>query len=265
MGTAPEYHGFGQGLVTWDQVRAQAWSLRTLAQAEYIAPDADPLKAVLRRAATRANVAWYETHFLRGADSNNLGLLWQANVEPPYDGGRSIAPWQDDFFTWALGYTLSLGDVSALVPSPCLEIQISGRPYDCARLLLDTRTRLFDDSTGRVGRSGLLYDLPKNVRRNACAQAAIAENMRSRAPPARARNWLLYRWDSKPGEMVENASGTDGYSAFLQPALAAAVDAGAPHAAEAWKIFRSRPVQPDYSSEPGWDIVPRSGAPPDAP
>jgi len=61
------------------------------------------------------------------------------------------------------------------------------------------------------------------------------------------------------GEMVENASGTDGYSAYLQPAIAASADSGIPGASYAWDVFLTRPIRPDYSTEPGWDIVPWSG------
>jgi hypothetical protein len=44
----------------------------------------------------------------------------------------------------------------------------------------------------------------------------------------------------------------------MQPALAAAATSGIPNAQEAWNIFISRPVKPDYSGEPQWDIVPRN-------
>jgi hypothetical protein len=43
----------------------------------------------------------------------------------------------------------------------------------------------------------------------------------------------------------------------MQPALAVAADAGVPGAAEAWRRFQARAVQPDYSKAPQWAIIPR--------
>ncbi|MGZ5279712.1 MAG: hypothetical protein ACXWC9_07215, partial [Pseudobdellovibrionaceae bacterium] len=41
----PYYRDFQKGLIKSDQVRGQAWSLRAMAEAAYISPDTDPLKA----------------------------------------------------------------------------------------------------------------------------------------------------------------------------------------------------------------------------
>ncbi|HEX3665475.1 MAG TPA: hypothetical protein VHU23_09620 [Rhizomicrobium sp.] len=252
-GTAPEYHGFGQGLYSWDQVRAQAWSLRTLAQAEFIAPDLDPLKKVLTRE-LRANIAWYNSHFLGGADSNSLGLLWQRDETSPYEAGRSIAPWQDDFFTWTLGYIQSLGDVNALA-------------------LLRWKARF---SVGRMVGSGFCWILAPSydlvVRDSAASdlyatfgnvyRASLSDRLNKGqhgSPDMECGGEVMaHALGLRPGEMVENAVGPDGYSAFLQPALAAAVDSGAQQSGAAWQLFMARAVKPNFADEPGWDIVPYS-------
>lgn len=64
----------------------------------------------------------------------------------------------------------------------------------------------------------------------------------------------------KVGEMTGYASSATGYPSNMQPALAKAVDAGAPGAAEAWALFASRAVQPtaEYAKEPQFAIVPRA-------
>jgi hypothetical protein len=57
--------------------------------------------------------------------------------------------------------------------------------------------------------------------------------------------------------MGDGAQSTDGYAAYLQPALAAAVDGGSPGAEQAWRLFQSRSMKPDYSTGAEWAIVPR--------
>jgi hypothetical protein len=56
--------------------------------------------------------------------------------------------------------------------------------------------------------------------------------------------------------MAGNAYSPDGYPAQMQPALAAAVDAGVPGAEEAWTKFRNRSAQPRGGIEPRWNIIP---------
>ena len=41
----PDLRQFDKGLLGWSQVRAQAWSLRTLGHAAFITPDDHPLKS----------------------------------------------------------------------------------------------------------------------------------------------------------------------------------------------------------------------------
>ncbi|MBY0238453.1 MAG: hypothetical protein K2X55_03970, partial [Burkholderiaceae bacterium] len=54
----PGYRDAGKGLFKSDQVRGQGWSLRTLAQAAYITPDADPQKANFNTILNH-NIDWY--------------------------------------------------------------------------------------------------------------------------------------------------------------------------------------------------------------
>ena len=49
-----------------------------------------------------------------------------------------------------------------------------------------------------------------------------------------------------------------GYGANLQPALASAVDAGHPFAAEAWAKYQTRDPRQDYSAAPQFAVVPFS-------
>ncbi|HEX4159683.1 MAG TPA: hypothetical protein VHY79_14545 [Rhizomicrobium sp.] len=246
MDCGPKYHGFATGLVSWGQERGQAWSLRTLAQAEYIAPDNDPLKPVLRRQ-LKANIAWYDARYVNNQAANALHIV--AQPDAPYDGGRGFAPWQDDFFTWSIGYVQSLGDAAAL---PLLRWKAGfavGRmtaPAFCW-VLAPSYTLLVRDSAEAPDYN----DLARVYRETVSNRFPGALHSECASPDMAAKLGLHVA-----GEMIQHAEAPDGYSAYLQAALAAAVDSGSHGADAAWKLFQSRSVHPDYEDDPTWDIVP---------
>jgi PcRGLX-like N-terminal RIFT barrel domain len=250
-GTVAENHGLGQSLVTWDQVRAQAWSLRTLAQAEYITPDADPMKQTLTRE-LKANLAWYDANFTNNPAANALHILFQAQKPSAYSGGTGIAPWQDDFFTWSVGYVQALGDVNAL---PLLRwkavfpVQRMIAPDFCWILASAYEMKARNaDRTNFYSSFGDLY------------RATLAMRIKNGADPASLKcgsdDMAEALGLKHAGEMVNIADVPDGYPAYLQPALAAAVDADIPGAKEAWAKFEARTVKPNYNTMPVWAIVP---------
>jgi hypothetical protein len=249
-GTDPAYRGFKQGLVKWDQVRGQAWSLRTLAQAEYITPDNDPMKDVLRRE-LKANITWYENAYSKNSSANNLHFIPQTDA--PYDGGLAIAPWQDDYFTWSVGYVDSLGDADASQLLRWKAVFPVGRmiaPGFCWIMAPSYTLRIRQTPGGPIyGTFGEAYAA------SAAATAKSGGNVRGLecASSEMARAFGL----SRAGEMVNEATSPDGYAAYMQPALAASVDSEAPGAAKAWALFQSRPVKPEFGMDPTWAIVPR--------
>ncbi|WP_287815962.1 TolC family protein, partial [Pseudomonas sp.] len=95
----------------------QAWNLRTLAQAAYITPDSDRLKAHFTRVVNN-NLDWYNATYANNPAANFFGAIDSASAVI-YNGDRGIAPWQDDFFTSAIGHTAELG-FSAAEPSHLL-------------------------------------------------------------------------------------------------------------------------------------------------
>ena len=250
-GTDPAYRGFQQGLVKFDQVRAQAWSLRTLAQAEYITPDSDRLKPVFRRQ-LQANLAWYENAYVKRAGASPLHVI--AQTDAPYDNGRGMAPWQDDFFTWSIGYVNGLGDVDARA----LARWKAGFPV------------------GRVTAPGFCwvlatpYILVVRPAVNARYYGSLADAYRATLPnvlkrpsrgdlPCGSTEMAAALGLPQAGEPLGDAQSPDGYPAILQTALAETVDVGAPQAGAAWRVFDGRTVKPQYSLAPEWAIVPRSG------
>ncbi|VAW34091.1 hypothetical protein MNBD_GAMMA01-200, partial [hydrothermal vent metagenome] len=91
-----------QGVIRGQQVRGQGWSLRTLAQAAYITPDAHRMKSYFNNKLLN-NMDYYLARFPNNPTANNIGAL------PHRNSLDTAAPWMDDFFTWAVAYTVELG------------------------------------------------------------------------------------------------------------------------------------------------------------
>lgn len=263
--TDPGNSGNGQGLVRWQQLRGQAWSLRTLGHAAYATPDAHPLKAYFTKQLDN-NLNFYHATYVVG-NPNNLGA---------YDGsGQSSFPviassnWQDDFFTWSFGYLAELGFDKA---TPILQWKAKfpvGRmtaPGFCwvhaAPYWLEFRdsmstpiyTSFAQMYTANFGGSSIRTDddrrysdpLGTRFADQECASQAQAD-------------WLtrVVGWTFPKGRMVGYGDSVNGYPAILQSALAVSATSGIPNAQQAWTTFAGRAAKPDYSSAPQWAIVPR--------
>ncbi len=247
-GTAPGTHGFEKSLFGWDQLRGQAWSLRTLAQAAYITPDSNPAKQTLLRE-LKANADWYNKHYTDNPDANIFHLT--------YVGGRFMwmPPWMDDFMMWSVQYAVNLGfdewkpfarwkarfSVQRMInPHFCW---ILATPYQMHfenpdHTFFGSWAELYRANFYKRGKAKILFDPDKF----ACGSQDMANALGLK----------------RAGEMMGRAGAREGFPAQMQPALAAAVDAGEPGAKEAWAKFQARPVQPRNGVDPRWAIVPRS-------
>jgi hypothetical protein len=102
-------HGGAQGLVVWDQVRGQAWALRTLAQGAYLLPDAYPMKAYFNQKLLN-NINYFISNWV---DSNPLGYITNTGAAQWLALDVWISTWMDDFLTWTFGYILGMGYTEA--------------------------------------------------------------------------------------------------------------------------------------------------------
>lgn len=265
LGTDPGNSGLGAGLVRWQQLRGQAWSMRTLGHAAYITPDSHSMKSYFTKQLDN-NLDFYNTTYVKG-NPNQLGA---------YDGSgdgsfpvTASATWQDDFFTWSMGYLAELGFSKA---EPILQWKAKypvgrmtapgycwtdGAPYflnfrdNMDSPLYTSFAQLYaanyaenniKDDDGRIVThpSGLKYA------DQACGSQAQAD---WRTAATRV-GWVK-------GQMTGYASSPVGYPANMQPALAVAATSGIPNAARAWEVFAARAAKPDYSVSPMWAIIPR--------
>ena len=106
----PAYRNYAQGYVyaAQGQTRGKAWTLRSIGDAAYLTPDADPMKAYFNTMITHA-VADFNQQTVSNPNANPLGLV--SSYEYSVNGGTNngAAPWQDDFLTWAAGHLMDQG------------------------------------------------------------------------------------------------------------------------------------------------------------
>jgi hypothetical protein len=240
----PAYRNYGQGLYHSDQIRGQAWSMRTAAEAAYITPDNSPLKATFTNI-VNDNLDYYNTTFTNGPSGNALGALTDSHAFV-YDNGTGLAPWQDDFFTSAIGHASDLGFTKANTllawksKFPILRMTGTGACWIDAAIYT---MKLRDSSTGPFyGTIAQAY--------TASHTAAVLATQCGSAQMASA-------FGLKVGEMTGYASSAEGFPSNMQPALAYAANAGGSAGQAAWAKFMARTVKPDYGVEPQFAIIPR--------
>jgi len=240
----PGYRKNIDGLLYRDQVRGQAWSMRTLAEAAYITPDNDRLKQHFTRV-LQSNLDWYNTTYTNNAAANIFGVI-DTGSAVLYNSGRGIAPWQDDFFTSAIGHAAELG-------------------FSGARTLLSWKAkapvlRMTDPSMCWIN-AGLYSFNIRDTSTSPFYTTMEEASAASQAPELRALTCnspeMAAYLKLKVGEMTGYATSVAGYPSNMQPALAYAVDARLPNAAAGWQTFITRPVKPNYGTSPQFAIVPR--------
>lgn len=239
----PGYRQDIKGLIIPEQTRGQAWGIRTLSEAAYITPDADLMKADFVKLLDN-NLEWYNANYSNNPDANTFGAI--VNGYAISYGNTGLAPWQDDFFTAAIGHTAELGFAKAktllawkskfpigrmTAPGACW---IDGSAY--VLMVRDTESSPFYKTMAEV------YKASHTAEFNALACNS----------PAMASNLGL-----KVGEMTGYSDGNMGYPSNMQPALAYAADATGAAGKAAWTLFMSRTVKPNYGDAPEFAIVPR--------
>jgi hypothetical protein len=242
--TNPGYRDAGKGIMQSEQVRGQAWSLRTLAEAAYITPDADIMKPAFTSIINN-NLDWYNNTYVTAANANKLGVIVNGEAMV-YDSGLGIAPWQDDFFTSAIGHAADLGFTKAntllawKAKFPISRMVGAGVCWiDAAIYQMHVRastTGPYYDTIGQAYASMHTADFMALQ----CGSAAMASAL-----------------GLKVGEMTGYADVATGYPSNMQPALAYAASVGGTDGKNAWALFAARPVKPDYRYAPQFAIVPR--------
>lgn len=240
----PGYRDNALGLVRSDQTRGQAWALRTLAEAAYVTPDADPLKADLV-GIMNSNLDWFNATYTNNPTANKLGVL--VNGYAISYGTTGIAPWQDDFFTAAIGHAADLGFEKAV---PLLAWK--------EKFPVDRMT-----APGACWIDATIYSMNVRAAESSPFYATMADVYAANHTPAFNAlpcnsAAMAASLGLKVGEMTGYADSARGYPSNMQPALAYAADVAGDAGKAAWTVFMNRSVKPNYGSAPEFNIVPRS-------
>ena len=266
-------HGGSQGLVVNDQIRAQAWGLRTIGHAAYITPDDHPLKDYFVQKLNN-NLDWYNANYGNNPPTP-LGYLLNS---PDLGQDNTFATWMDDFFTWTVGHLLNLGFDRA---QPIFNYKarfVAGRMTDpdyCWILSGTYWTRARDPNTGLPYQNWLDF---KNAVIDAWNDPSVGESFgwdpgtstpgmsNAQIPALKAAvcnsSNMANILGLQVGQIIGYAWSHEGYPSNMQPALAIAAELDVAGADTGWAIYDARTVKPDsgsydYNVNPQWAVVPR--------
>jgi hypothetical protein len=241
----PAYRGQGKGLLSWDQVRGQAWSLRGLGEVAAFTPDDDPMKSYFVTR-LRNNIDDYTSRYTgSGANANALGIITDGYALA-YENGTGVGPWQDDFFTSAVGHVVELGFTEAKDLLAFKAIHPIGRMSAPGYCWIEAAAYQL---IVRDSPSSPLYTTFAEAYAKSAPASVIGLDCASQ-PMADALMLAL-------GEMPGYSHSPEGYPSNLQPALAMAAQSSASGGMAAWQLFMKRPVKPNYATEAQFAIVPR--------
>jgi len=244
MASHPAYRSYEKALVISDQLRGQAWTLRTLAEAAYITPDSHPLKSHFAKFVDE-NLNWFnQTYTNGGANTNSLGIITNG-YSLGYENGTATGPWQDDFFTASVGHMLELG-------------------FTKAEPLLRFKTKFVVDRMISA-KSCWIFAAPYVLKVRNSENAPIYKTY-DEAYANTNGNYLgmecngsamLKLGSLKLGEMANLSESVEGYPSNMQPALAYAANINGSAGQQAWTQFEQRTVKPNYNKGPQFAIKPR--------
>jgi hypothetical protein len=104
----PGYRSRNLGLINSDEMRAQAWSLRSLGESARALPDSHVMKEYFKTKLSN-NLAWYVTRYPR----NTTDTVSPLGMMEKNDAIGQTAPWQNDFMSLVVGQLSEAGDQQA--------------------------------------------------------------------------------------------------------------------------------------------------------
>ncbi|ETR71204.1 MAG: hypothetical protein OMM_02665 [Candidatus Magnetoglobus multicellularis str. Araruama] len=268
---SPVYRNFEKGLLRNDQIRAQAWGFRNIADAAYATPDDHPMKSYLMRIVDN-NLEYYNETFTNNENAiSKLGWILPVISESTIADGVVLAPWMDDFMTFTIGHIVELGFEKAV---PFLGWKST---FPVERMIADHSCWIFASAYRTVvspswddAKAGIFFQTYDGIYNASLAwrenelQDIYQEILNLECNSQEMTNLLVQHNILEYGVNGEMIGYTNdimhGYQVILKTALAYAVDSGAPGANEAWEIIQARAKKPDFNHGAcyQWTILPRS-------
>lgn len=222
----PDYRNKGAGLVYSDQVRGQAWIMRSLGEVYRSLPDSHPMKSYF---ATRLqnNLDWYwNRYYSKQAPVSPLGDFNHAYAE--------TAPWQNDFAGVIFGQLSDNGDPKA-------------------KEVLEWISKF---NLGRFQNEANGYCIA-----NAPAYWINVKDSSGAYYPT----WKALHDANFPGSVCSTATiqgypdSPDGYAAYARAMMAVAANSGVAGAKETYAMWIAKTplITSAFLNDPTWAIVPR--------
>ena len=267
----PAYREFEKGLLKNDEIRGQGWALRNIGDAAYATPDDHPMKFYFIRLVNN-NLDYYnETHTYNENRPSDLGWIFPVIGKSRVPDGVIIAPWMDDFVTFAAGHLVELGFEKA---KPFLNWKSK---FPIGRMIGDNVCWIFASNYRSVvsaswedANAGVFFQTHEDLYKASLTwrenptDEFYQELLNLECNSQEMTNLLVQHNVLSYGVNGEMISYTDdimhGYQVILKTALAYAVDADAPGAKEAWELIQNRAKKPDFNDGAcyQWSIVPRN-------
>lgn len=232
----PDYREQAKGLIHANEIRGQAWALRSISEATYALPDKDPQQRYYRNI-LRENLKWYVERYPNNPMPDAvspLGAMEQG------DKFGQTAPWQNDFMALVVGL-------------------IAQRR--------DTQAKTYFDWLSRFTVGRFTHEEEGFCRFRAPGYWIRIRDMQGNP----IRTWEdLYEsnWPhdapctvTKP--LDGNPSSPSSYVAYARAALALAKDVNEKNAVEAsaWLALHTAAIRELFSKDPTWAIVPQYKTP----
>lgn len=275
--------GGANGYVVWDQLRGQAWSLRSIAHAAYATPDAHPLKTyyltILDNNRQLMEDRWLNTSSNQfkwpAIGVNPLGFITN---EDWLGYSNLIASWMDDFMTWSVGHISALGfsnwdnfrDYKVRFP-----VGRTIDPASCWVLASTYWPDIMDNYAGgantgnpvttwQAWKESITYSAyNEGAFVNGYGNFTILNGSEQAFLSTGCASTAMYGYLSGigQGEML-GYSLPDSYIANLQAALAVSVEAGYPNAQSAYDQVQLATNKPNYTADgrPAWALAPYTGS-----
>lgn len=258
MNSNPGYRSSFKALVHRDQLRGQAWSLRTMGQTFAVCPDDYPDKAAYKYYLD-SNLSYYNKLYTDNPDANKLGLIDNDLVYAVgYDSAgvaikrNAQAPFQEDHFTTTTGHLSELGFPEARRLCAWKAKFAMGRMISegfCYVQAVTYKLRVREDEFSPMYTTfAQVYEATFRHQPDYLALPCLSQEQldwmnANRDLPSNA--YVLYQI---PGDTTT-----------YQPALAFSTDFGRmPNRDLAWSTFNNRPKKPTYGFGPQHWVLPRT-------
>ncbi len=224
-----DYRGKEKALINMQQVRGQAWVLRSLAEADRSLPDKHALKSSFKKI-LKNNLTWYKNYYIDEGKGSPLGFIAHSQTE--------MSTWQNDFFVIVIALLAENKEPQAK------EIHSWFSRFSVGRFLADGEGFCAARAPGYYWKTA-----------NSAGK-----------PFTRWSEIYQENYPNDAGKPCKDLVVTGGYpdtpssyTAYARAMLGASANAGYKNAAEAYAKWKSMTpgVDKGLPNDPSWAIIPR--------